>query len=301
MSKRAQATKKNVAILPLVAHQFCDLVPGSMSEDEHLALVEDVKANGVRQPVMLYQGKILDGRARYRAATAAQVDCPTEDLQGFTDEDARQYVLSVNLQRRTLSGIQKAFAVAELYKRAVNTDGPKPSQDVLAKRYGVSKQSLSLCIKAIEKNNSMLLTRLRRGEVTRGELEEEFYDRDTANRSTATSGNVDDSDDLTGGAVPLPSNVVPLDAVTSRKPSGSSVVGTRPAHPERRAKETPVSNAVAQFKSLSEEDRCQFVQLAWPWLELAVEAHKVMLASTSKAAKSSATATAAPKRKRATA
>jgi hypothetical protein len=264
--------KKPILNLALVSHAFAELVPGGLTEDEHAALVEDVRENGVRCPIALYQGKILDGRARYRAAKDAGVDCPAEELQGFTDEDARHYVYSTNLHRRTLAPMQKALAIAELYKRAITLDGPKPSQDKLAHRYGTSKQTLNLCIRALDSKNQMLLTRMRRGEVTRVELEEEFYDH----KPDATG-----TDMLEGSAPPSVGTVVQFPQ--GGKAGAAAVVGTRPEHPERKTKETSASVVAQHFKALSEEDRCAFVGLAWPWLELAVEAHKVTLGAMRKA------------------
>jgi hypothetical protein len=242
--------------------------------------VEDLKTSGMRIPIVLYQGKILDGRARYRAAQSAKVDIRHEEFTG-TEDEARCFVMSANLQRRTLSGMQKALAVAELYQRAVNSDGPKPSQEAMAKRYGVSKGTISLCLKALGSKNTMLLTRMRRGEVTRGELEEEFYDRDAANQTQPTGSVQSDAADLIGDAPAPGTNVI--DFPDRHK----GAVGTRPKHPERRASETPASACASQFKALAEKDRVAFVALAWPWLEAAVVAHQTT-------AKAKASSKAAP-------
>jgi hypothetical protein len=275
-----------LAVKDLVAHPLCDLVPGGMSEEEHSALVEDLKANGMRIPITLYQGKILDGRARYRAANVAGVAITHTAFEG-DDDAARHYVMSTNLHRRTLSGIQKAYAVAEMYKKAIACDGPKPSQEQMAKRYGVSKQSISLCLKAIESKNTMLLTRLRRGEVTRGELEEEFYDQRTANTTAPTSTQETGGDIF--GAAPLPPAGVAIPDVPQapRAATPSSNVGTgytAQRNASQRATETPASALAGQFKALSESDRVSFVALAWPWLEAAVVAHQATATAKAKPA-----------------
>jgi len=45
-------------------------------------LVADVRQHGVRETVVLHEGKILDGRNRYRAAREAGVPCPTRTFDG---------------------------------------------------------------------------------------------------------------------------------------------------------------------------------------------------------------------------
>src|SRR5271166_2712571 len=47
-------------------HPFCENFPG-IGPDEMTELIEDIRKNGVREPVVFFQGKILDGRHRYRA------------------------------------------------------------------------------------------------------------------------------------------------------------------------------------------------------------------------------------------
>lgn len=269
----------------LVAHALCDMVPGGMSEEEHTALVADLKENGMRIPLVLFEGKILDGRARYRAAQIAEVEIKHEEFTG-DEQAARNLVMSANLHRRTLTPMQKALAVAELYKRAVATGGAYPAQDSLAKRYGVSKQTISLCLKAIDSHNAMLLTRMRRGEVSRSELEDEFYDHASAALPTG-AGAVAVGADIFGAAPPPVADRGPIfgDAGTPRGP----VSGVKTPHPERRTQETPASVAANAFKALSNKDRLAFVALAWPWLEAPVVAHQTTLKASTSSKKPAAT------------
>ncbi len=51
----------------LQSHPIADAFP-LIGGTEFDALVADIKANGVHEPIVLYEGKILDGRNRYRAS-----------------------------------------------------------------------------------------------------------------------------------------------------------------------------------------------------------------------------------------
>lgn len=91
-------------------HPLADIFP-MISGHEFDALCEDVSAHGVREPIVIYEGAILDGRNRYRAAIAAGVDCP---MQMYEGTDPAAYVVSLNIHRRHLTESQRAMAAAKL-------------------------------------------------------------------------------------------------------------------------------------------------------------------------------------------
>jgi N6-adenosine-specific RNA methylase IME4 len=75
------------------------------------ALVADIRLHRVREPVVLYEGKILDGRNRKRAADIAGIPCPTQPYEG---DDPSAFVFSRNLYRHHLNESQRAMVAAKL-------------------------------------------------------------------------------------------------------------------------------------------------------------------------------------------
>jgi N6-adenosine-specific RNA methylase IME4 len=95
---------------PLAFHPLAEIFP--LIEDEEFdSLVEDIKRHGVREPVVVYEDKILDGRNRYRACREAGVDCTFVPFRG---DDPVDYVISLNLRRRHLDESQRAMVAAKL-------------------------------------------------------------------------------------------------------------------------------------------------------------------------------------------
>lgn len=88
-----------------------------MTGDDFDKLVEDIREHGLREPVAMLDGKILDGRNRYRACLLAGVKCQSKTIK--TDDPAG-YVLSENLHRRHLTIGQRADigAKAQSYRDA---------------------------------------------------------------------------------------------------------------------------------------------------------------------------------------
>lgn len=101
-------------------HELCALFP-PLEGDDLAGLVADIKAHGLRQPIITYEGKILDGQNRYRACLLAGVK-PLFTPYGGRDPAA--YVEGQNLHRRHLSAGQRSLAVAALQDwRAAHSHG----------------------------------------------------------------------------------------------------------------------------------------------------------------------------------
>ena len=72
-------------------------------------LQADIQAHGLRHPIVIYGGMILDGWHRFQACTNLGIPPTSQPLGEGVDPVA--YVQSVNLHRRHLTGSQRAAAV----------------------------------------------------------------------------------------------------------------------------------------------------------------------------------------------
>ena len=92
-------------------HEF-NLYPQA-SEKDFLELVESIQSNGfdINNPIVLFEGKIIDGWNRYLASVRADKRYTTKDFKG-SREEALDYILRTNI-RRNLTASQKATLASE--------------------------------------------------------------------------------------------------------------------------------------------------------------------------------------------
>ena len=98
----------------LEPHEFSKMFP-PITEEDFGRLVADIKANGLHQHIVRYQGKILDGNNRYRACSLAGIEPTFKDFTGI-DADAQRYVISANIHRRHLSPDQRREIIVTLLR-----------------------------------------------------------------------------------------------------------------------------------------------------------------------------------------
>jgi hypothetical protein len=88
MTTLTKPTVETKAFHNLTAHPLADIFP-LMEGEEFDALVQDIKDNGLKEAIWLYEDKILDGRNRYNAVVKAglQYRLKEEDFRTYTGSD----------------------------------------------------------------------------------------------------------------------------------------------------------------------------------------------------------------------
>lgn len=95
----------------LVAHPLALIFP-PLCEDDLAALVDDIRRHGLRDKIVLHEGRILDGRNRFAACEEAGVEPEFVDFDGSCSP--LDYVISRNLHRRHLDESQRGMVAARI-------------------------------------------------------------------------------------------------------------------------------------------------------------------------------------------
>jgi ParB-like chromosome segregation protein Spo0J len=232
------------------------LMPGGMDEQEFTAFCEDIEQRGIIMPVTLYEGKVLDGWHRYRAAKRTG---SAPKFITYDGKDPAGYIASVNVHRRKLSSLQRALVGARLHRDYGLT------QREACKKLGISNEVITLVLKAMDSKVAKLVKQIEdNGDFTRGMLKEELEDAgllrvkpkaeidpttlqnsvfDTVKQAPAdTDGSEEDVDQLLGTGKGLKA--------------------------EQRAAKKPQKTAAQimqeQFEALMHDEKVSFLQMIWP-------------------------------------
>jgi|SRR6516162_2194317 hypothetical protein len=159
-----------VDLTKLEHHSLANLFP-EMSKEEFTALKEDIRANGLRVPIVVYLNQILDGRHRHRAMVDIGRPLTEKDVIEWkpTGSDTpAKYVISQNVARRHLTESQRAIIAAELANGTHGGDRSKASigamtEEGAAKLLNVGEKSVQRAKKVL--NVPALSAAVRKGNI----------------------------------------------------------------------------------------------------------------------------------------
>ena len=121
---------------------------GDLSDADSAGLLADVRAHGVRQPILvdLDKGTVVDGWHRYRMAALAGRECPAIDVASWPAAEAEAAVQSSNRRRRHSSRKELLGAMAR--QRLTGEAAPSQTVEQEALFAGVTKRRYQQVLQA---------------------------------------------------------------------------------------------------------------------------------------------------------
>jgi hypothetical protein len=116
---------KTITVNHIEVHPAAERFP-MLPDDQLAAMAEDIAANGLKHPVVLaVDGRVADGRNRIAACRLVSVEPTFVTRDDLIDDDAvEDYVLSVNVETRSLTNGQKAmFRAKNLARQGKRKNG----------------------------------------------------------------------------------------------------------------------------------------------------------------------------------
>lgn len=157
-------------------HELSTVFSSFEDTEEFKNLVESIKSVGLNHPILLWQGKIVDGRHRHKACLLAGVEPRYEYLPDTMPLQAvMNRVVAENMLRRHLTTGQRAMIAAALANmtaggdrrsdQGANLRGDSKSNEDAAKAASVSPRSVQHA-KEVKRDAPDLAEKVSRGEMT---------------------------------------------------------------------------------------------------------------------------------------
>ncbi len=97
-----------------INEQFRSLIP-PLSDEELSGLTENILKEGCRDPIVTWNGFIIDGHHRYAVCTHHNIYFKTVEVEGLKDDlDVEEWMIKNQIAKRNLTTIQKAEMALKL-------------------------------------------------------------------------------------------------------------------------------------------------------------------------------------------
>ena len=133
-----------------VKHSLSTILP-EMSDRDFKSLKSSISEKGFMPefPIYLYEGRILDGGHRYRAATEVGVTPIFKEFSG-TEMQALAFILTANVSRRHLS--KREIAQTIVNAESLKPESKRATKQQIASAADVGRDTVSQAIKLREKD-----------------------------------------------------------------------------------------------------------------------------------------------------
>ena len=112
-----------------------------LSENELRLLREDILANGCRDPLVVWDGVIVDGHHRYRICHENNIPFLVMEMEFKDEDEALIWIAKNQLGRRNLNSFQRCELVLPL-ESALTVEAEKRRRESMPYRYAMALGSL---------------------------------------------------------------------------------------------------------------------------------------------------------------
>lgn len=181
-------------------HELCRIFP-PLDDESYKALRDDIKAHGLRNPIVVYNDQVLDGQNRLRACQELEIEPKFIEFIN-AEQDLVDFVLAQNLHRRHLKPGQAATIVAlaqdwskaHLAGRAVANE-KKETVEERTKQSGASRRT-QLTADKLVKEAPELAKKVANGEVSLNQASKKLTPEEVTTESDSVQASDDDEFDL---------------------------------------------------------------------------------------------------------
>jgi len=124
-----------------------------LSDEEFEKLKESIKLEGIRDPLVVWNGFLIDGYHRYKIATELGIEFKTVEINLYDKEAVKEWMIKNQLGRRNLTSQEASYYRGKLYEmRKLKHGGDRKSKyqndtlintaDKISEEYGVSRPTI---------------------------------------------------------------------------------------------------------------------------------------------------------------
>lgn len=124
-----------------------------LSDEEFEKLKESIKLEGIRDPLVVWNGFLIDGYHRYKIATELEIEFKTIEIDLPDKEAVKEWIIKNQLGRRNLTSQEASYYRGKLYEsrkkdthshpKSVGKNYPRLRiSEEISKEYGVSEKTI---------------------------------------------------------------------------------------------------------------------------------------------------------------